>query len=216
MATHTSHRPEDVMTEESVPEITDPRLTRQQAHALTLALRATRAAQDPGIEGVTWEATPFGLVMLSSSDFEHAGIVSGLRDQLRPSLPTDWWVLEGVEFIVGGGYGRTPDLVVIDPAERDEFRGGHAVGVGGVKLFVEVTSSSTRRIDLEEKVYEYAVAGVPVYLIVDRKTHEIVVYAEPRGGLWRHAPGPVPIGGTIKLPDPVGVTVDTAYMLEHL
>ena len=70
-----------------------------------------------------------------------------------------------------------PDVVVFDrfTAEWDELRGTLPVvdlGIEVVAVF-EVTSESTRHIDLDKKFVEYAAVGIPYYIVVD--------VAEPNG-----------------------------------
>jgi Uma2 family endonuclease len=178
------------------------------------ALRILRDS-DEFPEGVRWEASPSGLVMQASPDFAHAKILTGLRHVLEPLLPSEIIVLEGIAFVVGAGTERTPDLVVMDPRSEGEFRDGHVLSTSGVWMFVEVTSKSTRRADLEEKPDEYARAGVPVMLIVDRKAHEVIAHFEPVNGKYTYTER-VDAGAAVRLPDPFGFTIDTAFLLDHL
>ena len=70
-----------------------------------------------------------------------------------------------------------PDVVVFDrfTAEWDELRGTLPVADLGLEVIAvfEVTSESTRHIDLDKKFIEYAVVGIPYYIVVD--------VAEPNG-----------------------------------
>jgi len=182
-----------------------------------LRLTALRILRDSGEfpEGVRWEASSRGLTMQASPDWEHAKILTGLRHALEPVLPAGILVLEGVAFVVGTGVERTPDLVVLDPSAQAEFRDGHAVSASGVLLFVEVTSRGTRSVDLAEKPGEYARAGVPVTLVVDRQAHDVLVHFEPDKGRYRYTET-VRAGEHAHLPEPVRVELDTAFLLEHL
>lgn len=70
-----------------------------------------------------------------------------------------------------GAHG--PDVIVLENLNKpwDPTRGTFPVKEMGAKplLIVEVTSPSTRYIDLDEKVEEYHAAGVPLYVVVDRR-----------------------------------------------
>ncbi|MFJ8108837.1 Uma2 family endonuclease [Streptomyces sp. NPDC096132] len=79
-----------------------------------------------------------------------------------------------------------------------------------VLMAVEVTShdSDTRQRDRVEKPDGYAAAGIPVYLLIDRDDCSVVVYNQPENGRYRHEEK-LPFGASIKLPDPVGFTLDT-------
>ncbi|MGW1991074.1 Uma2 family endonuclease [Embleya sp. NPDC001921] len=182
-----------------------------------LRLTALRMLRDSGEfpESVRWEASPAGLVMQASPDWEHARILTGLRHLLEPSLPAEILVLEGVAFVVGVGTERTPDLVVLDPRKKAEFRDGHALSASGVWMFVEVTSDSTRRVDVREKPGEYARAEVPVMLIVDRHKQEVIVHFEPVDGRYTFTER-VRAGAAVRLPEPFDATVETGFLLDHL
>ncbi|MEU0769846.1 Uma2 family endonuclease [Streptomyces albogriseolus] len=80
----------------------------------------------------------------------------------------------------------------------------------GVLMVVEVTShdSDTDRRDRVEKPGGYAAAGIPVYLLIDRDDCSVVVFNQPEGGRYQHQEK-LPFGASVKLPDPVNVTLDT-------
>jgi Uma2 family endonuclease len=180
--------------------------------------------QDPDLEGLTWEATPHGLVMMSGPDWEHSEIRKGLELRLTAAVPPGVTVNNDNAFLVGGGFERTPDLYVLERDKRAEHQSGHAVSTSGVWLFAEITSPSTRAVDISTediphlgpgKVRLYADAGVPVYLVVDRKRAEVLVHSEPRDGRY----GTVvtrKVGETIHLPEPLGLDLDTAFIKESL
>ncbi|MHC5904614.1 Uma2 family endonuclease [Streptomyces sp. S6] len=79
-----------------------------------------------------------------------------------------------------------------------------------VLMVVEVTSydSDTDKRDREDKPVAYAQTGIPVYLLVDRSTCEVLVYTEPEDGVYTNLTR-LPFGRTVTLPDPVGITLDT-------
>ncbi|MFN8493962.1 MAG: Uma2 family endonuclease [Caldilineaceae bacterium] len=62
-----------------------------------------------------------------------------------------------------------PDIALIFGVRERKKWGTFDVKEEGVRpgLIIEVTSPETRRLDLEDKVDEYALAGVPYYIIVD-------------------------------------------------
>ncbi|MFI6639505.1 Uma2 family endonuclease [Streptomyces sp. NPDC050504] len=107
-----------------------------------------------------------------------------------------------------------PDLAIVD-ADIDD----HMIDDGGAdpacfRLVLEVTSSNYNN-DLRNKVAAYAGAGIPVYVIVDRKHQRVHVLTEPDGteyGSHRvHAPGE-----QVTLPDSIGakVTLDVEALIE--
>jgi len=98
-----------------------------------------------------------------------------LRDVLRTKLQGEPTTLVGHDLLVRwdvpglGAHG--PDIVVIRkvplPLPRDSFD----VAAAGVRpeLIIEVTSPSTRDVDLNDKRRAYWRAGVPVYVIVEEQ-----------------------------------------------
>lgn len=94
----------------------------------------------------------------------------------------------------------------------------------GVRLFVEVTSPSTREVDLGSlsrrdirgpgKPRLYGDADVPVYMIVDRKKAQVLVHSAPQAGLGHTVPTTTRIGGDVTLPG-IG-TVPTDFIKDLL
>lgn len=76
-------------------------------------------------------------------------------------------------------------------------------------MIVEVTSydTDTRR-DRVETPRAYAETGIPVYLLVDRDSCEVVVFSEPEDGVYSKTVRRA-FGKTVELPAPVGMTLDS-------
>ncbi|MEE2036366.1 Uma2 family endonuclease [Nocardiopsis sp. CT-R113] len=80
-------------------------------------------------------------------------------------------------------------------------------------LVVEVTSRSTADRDRGPKLWGYAHAGVPLYLLVDRwdpetGRSEVTLFSGPENGRYTSATK-VPFGKEIRLPAPFDLTLDT-------
>ncbi|MEU5516057.1 Uma2 family endonuclease [Streptomyces griseoaurantiacus] len=98
----------------------------------------------------------------------------------------------------------------------------HFVGHGewsttdGVLMAVEITSHDrdTDRRDRIDKPVGYAEAEIPVYLLIDRDHHTVVVHSEPKDGRYRQTPS-YPWGATVELPPPVGITLDTEQLKKY-
>ncbi|MFF3862299.1 Uma2 family endonuclease [Streptomyces sp. NPDC002209] len=86
----------------------------------------------------------------------------------------------------------------------------------GVLMVLEVTShdSNTDRRDRREKRDGYAAAGIPVYLLIDRQSCTVTVHSDPSGGSYRENPS-FPYGETVKIPDPVDITLDTEALKDY-
>lgn len=57
------------------------------------------------------------------------------------------------------------------------------------------------------KVESYAEAGIPVYIVVDRKHDEVLLYQDPVDGKY-DAPQRFKRGQSVPVPDSVGVALD--------
>ncbi|MFK0045219.1 Uma2 family endonuclease [Streptomyces sp. NPDC090741] len=86
----------------------------------------------------------------------------------------------------------------------------------GVLMVLEVTShdADTDRRDRKEKRDGYVAAGIPVYLLIDRQNCTVTVHSDPGGGSYRESPS-FPHGATVKLLDPVGITLDTEPLKDY-
>ncbi|MGK5732330.1 Uma2 family endonuclease [Streptomyces sp. URMC 124] len=98
----------------------------------------------------------------------------------------------------------------------------HFVGQGewaspeGVLMTTEVTSrdSDTDLRDRKDKRDGYAAADIPVYLLIDRDACMVTVYSDPRNGKYLSRVSH-PYGDTVKLPDPVGITLATEKLKDY-
>lgn len=77
-----------------------------------------------------------------------------------------------------------PDLAIVDADYDDHEVRFNCLDPAVFRLVLEVTSSNWRT-DLFTKPDLYAAAGVPVYVIGDRKHQEVIVHAEPHNGTYR-------------------------------
>jgi Uma2 family endonuclease len=105
-----------------------------------------------------------------------------------------------------------PDLMVLRDAESLPAL-EHTRPLDHVLLVAEVVSSSSIREDREVKSRACALAGVPLYLLVDRFTNPVTVslLSDP-GGSGYNQVETVNAGGKLRLPAPFDVTLDTASL----
>jgi Uma2 family endonuclease len=76
---------------------------------------------------------------------------------------------------------------------------------------VEIVSKSNARMDRVEKLRAYAIAPVPLYLLIDRFADSgpsVTLFSEPLDGHYRHSEQ-VPFGAKITVPEPFGLVLDT-------
>ncbi|MFF3007631.1 Uma2 family endonuclease [Kitasatospora sp. NPDC057940] len=78
----------------------------------------------------------------------------------------------------------------------------------GVLLVFEITSTSPR-LDREQKRRGYAAAGIPCYLLVDRSEGMVTLFSKPEDNDYTDKDS-VPFGKPIDLPAPFSFTLDTA------
>ncbi|MCX4691867.1 Uma2 family endonuclease [Streptomyces sp. NBC_01408] len=106
-----------------------------------------------------------------------------------------------------------PDLVV---APREVVEGVDAdvsdpVDAAEALLVVEITSKGNAEDDRKKKLWAYAHAPVPVYLLIDRFDEHgptATLFTGPENGAYRHTER-VAFGGVLKLPEPFPVALET-------
>lgn len=108
-----------------------------------------------------------------------------------PTLPSDFAI---------------PDLSIVDVDFRDAHVTKNYYAPNVFRMVVEVTSSNWSD-DLGPKVECYAQAGIPAYLIVDRKHDEVLLYTEPTDGTYPD-PQYFKRGQDVVVPGSVGVSAE--------
>jgi Uma2 family endonuclease len=110
-----------------------------------------------------------------------------------PALPDDYAI---------------PDFSVVDEDFRDALVQKNCYAPNVFRLVMEVTSSNWSD-DLGPKVESYAQAGIPVYIVVDRKHDEVLLHQNPVDGKY-DVPQRFKRGQSVPVPDSVGVALDLA------
>ncbi|MEU7635786.1 MULTISPECIES: Uma2 family endonuclease [unclassified Streptomyces] len=142
-------------------------------------------------------------------DGDHGRIIQWLTRicmQYRPELWLD--PAQGIKVQSYRSGRARPDGTL---APMDAFVGqGEWADPASVLMAVEVTSydSDTEQRDRVEKPRAYAETGIPLYLMIDRKSCQVSLYSEPAGECYENV-HTVPFGRSLHLPDPVGITLDT-------
>ncbi|MEN8653692.1 Uma2 family endonuclease [Streptomyces sp. 21So2-11] len=99
-----------------------------------------------------------------------------------------------------------PDLSVVDHGFRDAHVQKNCYAPHVFRMVLEVTSSNWAD-DLGTKVDTYAQAGIPIYVVVDRKHGEVLLYTDPRDGEYKTRT-PYKRGTSVQVPDSVGFTME--------
>ncbi|MGW3587286.1 Uma2 family endonuclease [Streptomyces fungicidicus] len=129
--------------------------------------------------------------------FDRAGLVEPRCEYVQgvglwlPTLPADFAVA---------------DLSVVDEDFRDAHVTKNNYAPNVFRMVVEITSSDWSD-DLGPKVECYAQAGIPAYLIVDRKHDEVLLYTAPADGKYPD-PQRFKRGQDVTVPESVGVRAE--------
>ncbi len=159
-----------------------------------------------------------GLFLVAPPTREHAHIVSLIQREMYREFLRDGSDLAEASLhqtldvrvpMRTGVY--IPDLVVL-PYSAMEYDPDSMMS--DALLVVEVTSKSTAERDRKPKLWGYAHAGIPLYLLVDRwdpqtGRSEVTLYSDPENGRYTSSTK-VPFGKEIHLPEPFGLTIDTS------
>ena len=142
------------------------------------------------------------IIVTPPPGFNHETVLMRIRRQL---LSEDWDAEGGIGVVTPGGK-FIPDLVVasLDYWERDSDESWQRPA--GIALVVEVTSSNPST-DRDSKRRGYAQAEIPLYLLIDRKAKETVLFSQPEKGDYVTA-ARRPITDPIPLPAPFSFTLE--------
>jgi Uma2 family endonuclease len=162
-------------------------------------------------EGARLEFVDGRIRSRSLPDGDHGRIVEWLTRRCLRSRP-ELWLHPGQGLRVQahrGGRAR-PDGSL---ASSEAFVGqGEWADPDPVLMVVEVAScdsdSDTDQRDRVEKPRAYAETGIPLYLLIDSQACQVTLYSEPDGSCYEDV-HTVPFGRALRLPDPVGIMLET-------
>lgn len=150
------------------------------------------------------------LVVSPPADGPHG---EALTDLMAPLLAAELHrgqtrVIQGIGLWLptGDDDHAVPDLAIVDDDYREHLVAYGCYQPAVFRMVVEITSTNWRD-DLERKTAAYASAGVPVYVVGDRRHREVVVLTAPKDGEYRtrtvHRPGE-----SFVLPESIGAKVE--------
>ena len=161
-------------------------------------------------EGYTAQIIKGLLVIMATPNARHAYIVGEIEDALRGCLPAGLRTYQNTTGQEPDGDRYIPDLGVWPKALLRSMGDEWVFDATQLLVAVEVTSRGQEAHDYD-KVEGYARAGVPVYLIVDRKRRRCVLFTEPQPakGLYQTT-HTTDFGEPLTIPLEAPVVVDTA------
>jgi Uma2 family endonuclease len=165
-------------------------------------------------DGFRAEIIRGNIVMSPWSRGFYMPVMRSLRSQLEPHAPEGDLVDAAPFLFAFPGQERVygPDLYVVAEAAFDTQR--QLIDGEALTLVAELTSSSTRDADWDDKVCGYGAAGVPVYLLLEMQQESATVFSEPSAKGYE-ARATVPFGKTLRLPSPFDCDIDTAGFARH-
>src|SRR5882757_1893190 len=159
-----------------------------------------------------WRAEIFdgGIHLSPAPDNDHNIIAARILRALSRELPDDWYLFQ----TSGATIERIkrlhiPDLLVIPRSAVQP--GGTTVTAADILLAVEITSKSNANHDRKTKLWSYAHAPIPLYLLIDCFDPDgphSTLFSDPTDGKYRHA-SRIPFGESIALPEPFDIEIDT-------
>jgi len=159
-------------------------------------------------EGFKAELIEGEIVVTPPPDGDHETVIGRIVKQVFRQCPVDLDFAPGTGLIVPDGrYIPDGTFTVADAMLGQESWWKPA----GVVMVLEVTSSRPAK-DREAKRKGYAAAGIPLYLLVDRQAHRIVLHAGPARGDYVTTTA-VPVGDPLPLPKPFGFELATDRLI---
>ncbi|MFD7662180.1 Uma2 family endonuclease [Streptomyces sp. NPDC059788] len=132
----------------------------------------------------------------------------GMVEQLRSAYPRNRLKSDVRIDFPGHLNGFASDVVAMAEGATTDDEGRWSCQ--DIDFVAEVTSRETSRNDHGPKKDAYALAGVPVYLIVDPYIGRCYLFTDPKDGTYRLHPA-IAFGGPVDLTRTVvGLTLDTA------
>ena len=153
-----------------------------------------------------------GVVLVAPPSDPHNIIADRVNRALLRVIPDDWGVyqtlgiqLSKVERLYMPDLVVMPESIVLDPSRTP-------CPADEAELVVEIVSKSSMDTDRKKKLWGYAHAPVPLYLLVDgwdEAGPSVTLHEQPGNGRYNKATT-VDFGGKIRLPEPFGLEIDTS------
>lgn len=168
----------------------------------------TRAAEQVDVpDGFRVEIVDGSILVSPTPSAQHVRIIWRLEGALREHGSAGTAAVQMLTIELSPtGERYVPDLVVV-PLETLSGS-GWVRSAADALLAVEVASPANAEADRVKKVRGYAVAGVPLYLLIDPPERSATLFSDPQDRLYRsHVQ--IPFGKALELPEPFSFTLDT-------
>ncbi|MEV0145821.1 MULTISPECIES: Uma2 family endonuclease [unclassified Nonomuraea] len=166
----------------------------------------------PELPGFRAEVIEGSVVLTPVGTPEHANHAMLLYRALIPVMDEHgWWGYTGnVDVCLDGSREPVEPDFVLAPSDCPRW-GERELRSSGLIMVAEVVSKGSIVRDRTEKPRLYAAAGVPIYLLIDivATPQTVTVHSAIDNGAYI-AVATVPIGSTVRLPDPIGLELDTS------
>jgi Uma2 family endonuclease len=145
------------------------------------------------------------IVVTPPPDGEHETVIGRIAFEVAANspkrtidfAPTKGLIVPNGRYIPDGAFAKRGTFAGADSWWHPE----------GLLMVLEVTSRSPGK-DREEKRTGYAAAGIPLYLLVDRKAEQVILHSDPEDSQY-HSILAVKIGDPLALPAPFSFALDT-------
>ncbi|MFG3223621.1 Uma2 family endonuclease [Kitasatospora sp. NPDC048194] len=164
-------------------------------------------------DGVRIEWSGDTLIMQASPSNIHQLNVAQVRRQFEQHAPDGYLPSERSEIVSPDvTKGREPDLTYL-PLEALSQPGNKAPAEEAL-IAVEVVSPSNPGNDWMDKLRDYAVMRIPLYLIVDPRQQTVALFSEPDRDRY-HTRSDRKFGDTITIPAPFGFGLDLSKLVPY-
>jgi len=152
------------------------------------------------------------VIIMSPQNFSHSVAVDRISRLLDRAVGDRYWVRSQLPLALSGNSEPEPDISVV--GRRREDYSNHPTDA---ILVIEV-SDSTLSFDRQQKMRDYARAGIPHYWIVNLTNRSVEVYAQPiadveAGGGSYASRAILMAEGTIEFPAPPHVRFSVSELL---
>ncbi|MFI2031343.1 Uma2 family endonuclease [Streptomyces buecherae] len=187
------------------------RIEQMPAGAGGWADLARRWAESDVPEGWRAELIKGAVTLSPPPDRRHHIVLDQIQRQLYAAIPPDWGIYQRLGLAVPACEGVfVPDLAVVPKRGVPHGESAYAPAAAA-RMTVEITSRASAHRDRTTKAAGYALAGVPLYVLVDGwapRGLSVTLYGAPEGEAYRVL-GTVGFAADLHLPEPFETTLET-------